>query len=181
MPETEESGSDGGRHAITIDEMVPGDWSAVSEIYAQGLATRNATFETEVPTWERWDATRREAGRLVVRGDDGRIIGWAALGRASRRESLEGVAEVSIYVAEDARGRGVGRQLMGRLVSESEKAGIWTLQASVFPENEATIRLHEGAGFRIVGRREQIAMLDGQWRDTLLLERRSDCAGQSGA
>jgi phosphinothricin acetyltransferase len=166
--------------AVDVEAMRVEDWPAVAAIYAEGLATGKATFETEVPEHEHWDATRLQAGRLVARDADGTIVGWAALGRVSRRQFMSGVAEVSIYVAGAAQGRGVGRQLLSRLIDESEDAGIWTLQAAVFPENEATIRLHERAGFRVVGRREKIAMLDGHWRDTLLLERRSDRAGLPG-
>lgn len=162
--------------AHSIDAMRPEDWPSVSAIYAEGLATGNATFETEVPDWEQWDATRLQDCRIVARTSAG-IVGWAALRPVSRKASLSGVAELSVYVAESARGKGVGKCLLGRLIEESEQAGVWTLQAAVFPENQATIRLHEGAGFRVVGRREHIAMLNGQWRDTLLLERRSERVG----
>jgi phosphinothricin acetyltransferase len=166
--------------SINVSAMRPDDWPAVSEIYAQGLATGNATFETRVPDWDQWNVTRLPDCRLVARDPDGRILGWAALGRVSRKTFLAGVAEVSVYVAADVRGHGVGRRLLDQLIGASEQAGIWTLQASVFPENEATLKLHQSAGFRIVGRREQIAMLDGRWRDTILLERRSNCAELTG-
>lgn len=165
---------------ITIVAMQPDDWAQVSTIYAEGIATGNATFETRVPDWDQWNATRLPDCRLVAKDEAGRILGWAALGRASRRSFLSGVAEVSIYVSEHARGRGIGSRLMDSLIASSEEAGIWTLQAAVFPENESTIRLHQNAGFRVVGRREKIGMHEGMWRDTLLLERRSDRAGLIG-
>lgn len=152
--------------------MLASDWPAVRQIYADGIATGNATFEVAVPDWEVWNEKQIASPRLVMR-DDGRVLGWAALSRVSGREVYRGVCEVSIYVAFDAQGRGVGRQLLVELVRQSESAGIWTLQASVFPENEASVGLHQRCGFRIVGRRERIAKRDGVWRDTLLLERRS--------
>lgn len=163
---------------VAIGAMTASDWPAVAEIYSQGLATGNATFETTVPDWEYWDRTRWQEGRLVARDTEGSVVGWAALTKATGSRLPEGVAEVSIYVAEASRGQGIGRKLLDRLVHESERAGIWTLQASVFPENEATLRLHTRAGFTVVGRREKIAMHDGRWRDTILLERRSDRVGR---
>lgn len=152
--------------------MAAADWPAVRAIYLEGIATGNATFETEAPPWEVWDQKQLAAPRLVAR-DGGEVLGWAALSRVSARDCYRGVCEVSVYVASSGRGRGVGRQLLGALVAGAEEAGIWTLQASIFPENEASIALHERCGFRIVGRRERIARLNGMWRDTLLLERRS--------
>jgi len=160
----------------SLEPMLPGHWPAVSEIYAEGLATGNATFETQVPEWERWDKAHMAQGRFVAI-QDGQVVGWAALKRVTRKAFGEGVAEVSVYVTSSERGTGIGKALLERLVTESEELGIWTLQASVFPENIATIRLHEHAGFRQVGRREHIAQLRGVWRDTLLLERRSDRVG----
>jgi len=180
MPEPEGSRSVTNGFSVTIDSMRSEDWPAVREIYGEGLATGNATFETHVPEWEQWDATRLPTCRLVARTDDGTVVGWAALRRVSRKASLAGVAEIGIYVASKVRNRGVGTRLLDRLICESESAGIWTLQAIVFPENEPTIRLHKNAGFRIVGRREHIAVLNGEWRDTLLLERRSERTGQPG-
>lgn len=152
--------------------MAPADWPAVRAIYVEGIATGNATFETEAPPWEVWDNKHLAEPRIVAR-EDGAILGWAALSRVSARECYRGVCEVSVYVASSARGRGVGRMLLEALVQGSERAGIWTLQASIFPENEASVSLHERCGFRIVGRRERIASLNGMWRDTLLLERRA--------
>jgi L-amino acid N-acyltransferase YncA len=148
------------------------DWPVVRAIYVEGIATGNATFETEAPPWEVWDSKHLAEPRLVAR-EDGDVLGWAALSRVSARECYRGVCEVSVYVASRARGRGVGRMLLEALVQSSERAGIWTLQASIFPENEASVRLHQRCGFRIVGRRERIASLNGMWRDTLLLERRA--------
>jgi L-amino acid N-acyltransferase YncA len=152
--------------------MTQGDWPAVEAIYAEGIATRLATFETRTPTWQEFDAGRL-AGHRLVAVDDGRIVGWAAISPTSGRECYAGVVEHSIYVAADTRGRGVGHALMDALVTSADEAGIWTIQTSIFPENESSLALHEKLGFRVVGRRERIAQLDGVWRDTLLLERRA--------
>ena len=161
---------------VSLRPMLPADWPQVRAIYAEGIATGHATFETTVPDWEAWDAAHRPDCRLVaVLG--GEVAGWAALSPVSRREVYAGVAEVSIYVAGRARGRGLGRALLAALIEESEAAGIWTLQAGIFPENEASLRLHYACGFRLVGRRERIGCLNGVWRDTLLLERRSARVG----
>jgi L-amino acid N-acyltransferase YncA len=144
----------------------------VAEIYLEGIRTGVATFETEAPSWEVWDAAHLREPRVAAR-EGGDLVGWAAAARVSRRSAYAGVAEHSVYVAERARGRGVGKALLGRFVEESEGVGIWTLQSSVFPENEASIALHLALGFRVVGRRERIARLGGIWRDTLFVERRS--------
>jgi phosphinothricin acetyltransferase len=160
----------------TLHAMLPDHWSAVCAIYAEGIATGHATFETVVPDWAVWDRNHLAACRLVALAGD-RVVGWAALRQVSRRIAWEGVAEVSVYVATDAQRKGIGTQLLERLVRDSEEAGIWTLQAAVFPENIGTIRLHENAGFRRVGRREQIGQIHGEWRDTLILERRSENVG----
>jgi L-amino acid N-acyltransferase YncA len=157
---------------VEIRPMTSEDWPAVEAIYAAGIATGNATFETEPPTWEEFDAGRLRDHRLVA-VEGGTVVGWAALTPTSSRACYAGVVEHSVYVAEHARGRGIGRELMEALVASADAAGIWTIQTSVFPENEASVALHERAGFRVVGRRERIAQLDGVWRDTLLLERRS--------
>ena len=140
------------------------------------LATGDATFETEAPDWERWDASHLRACRLVAVAG-GRVAGWAALSPVSAREVYAGVAEVSVYVAADFRGRGLGRTLLEALVRASEAEGIWTLQASIFPENVASVALHATCGFREVGRRERVGKLQGRWRDTVLLERRSRTVG----
>jgi phosphinothricin acetyltransferase len=158
-----------------IEEMKPVDWEQVRAIYLAGIATGIATFETAAPAWEKWDAGHLRKMRLVARDAAGTILGWAALSPVSDRCVYGGVAEVSVYVGE--RGRGVGRALLDALVAASEREGIWTLQAGVFPENEASIRLHLRCGFREVGRRERIGKLNGAWRDTLLLERRSRNVG----
>jgi L-amino acid N-acyltransferase YncA len=152
--------------------MRPGDWPLVLAIYLEGIATGNATFETQAPSWDVWDEKHLAKPRLVFR-DDTAVAGWAALSRVSARACYSGVAEVSVYIGDAFRGRGIGSQLMRTLVEQSEANGIWTLQASIFPENEASVQLHLRNGFRVVGRRERIAQLHGVWRDTLLLERRS--------
>ena len=161
---------------IALRRMSAADWPAVERIWAEGIATGHATFETETPTWDEFDAARLPEHRLVAE-DDGEVVGWAALSPVSRRPCYEGVAEHSVYVAESARGRGVGRLLLETLLSSAEKAGIWTIQTSIFPENAASLALHQRVGFRVVGRRERIAKLDGAWRDTLFLERRSPSVG----
>jgi L-amino acid N-acyltransferase YncA len=162
---------------IRIEPMRPEDWPAVSAIYLEGIATGNATFEQSAPEWDKWDAGHLPDVRIVAHAD-GDVLGWAALSAVSSRCIYAGVAEVSIYVAERARGRGVGRQLVATLIADSEAEGIWTLQAGIFPENVASIALHARAGFRIVGRRERLGQMNGQWRDVVLMERRSAVAGQ---
>lgn len=157
----------------TLSALTATHWSAVEAIYKQGIATGNATFETQTPSWETWNAGHLAHSRLVATEADGNVLGWAALSPVSGRCVYGGVAEVSVYVADAARGQGVGRQLLSALIAESEKNGIWTLQAGVFPENTASIRLHETHGFRLLGQRERIGKLAGVWRDTVLLERRS--------
>jgi L-amino acid N-acyltransferase YncA len=152
------------------------DWPTVERIWAEGIATGVATFETETPAWETFDADRLPGHRLVAELD-GEVVGWATLTRVSGRPCYAGVAENSVYVSEQARGRGVGRGLMEALLAGADAAGIWTIQTAVFPENEASLALHKRAGFRVVGRRERIARLDGVWRDTLFLERRSPAVG----
>ncbi len=156
-----------------VRALGPDDWEAVRRIYAEGIATGEATFQTEPPgSWEVWDRGHLGPGRLVaVRDQD--VIGWAALSPVSTRPVYAGVAEVSLYVDDAARGVGVGTLLLRALVRASEEAGIWTLQASIFPENPASLAVHQRCGFRVVGRRERIGRQRGRWRDTLLLERRS--------
>jgi L-amino acid N-acyltransferase YncA len=162
---------------FALEPMRAQDWPAVRAIYLEGIATGNATFEQTAPEWDKWDAGHLPGARIVARSDSGDVVGWAALSAVSGRCVYAGVAEVSIYVAEQARGSGVGRQLMTRLIADSESAGIWTLQAGIFPENIASIALHERAGFRIVGRRERIGQMNGRWRDVVLMERRSVVVG----
>ena len=157
---------------LEIRPLGSGDWPIVEAIWSAGIDTRNATFETETPSWESFDATRHRGHRLVA-VENGAVVGWAALMPVSRRPCYEGVAENSVYVAAHARGRGIGRSLMKALLAGADAGGIWTIQTSIFPENQASLALHERVGFRVVGRRERIAQLDGVWRDTLFLERRS--------
>jgi L-amino acid N-acyltransferase YncA len=152
--------------------MGPGDWPHVAAIYAAGIATRNATFETEVPTFAEWDAAHLPDHRFVA-ADGDEVVGWAALTEYSDRCCYEGVADLSVYVDSAVQGRGIGRALLEQLVTSAEGAGIWTLQAGIFPENEASLALHTRCGFRVVGTRERIGQLDGVWRDVVLLERRS--------
>jgi len=154
--------------------MTAADWPAVAAVYAEGLEA--GTFETEVPSWEAWDASHLGSPRLVARAVGG-VCGWAALAPYSRRAVYRGVAEDSVYVARAHQRRGIGRLLLTELVRRSERAGIWTIQAACFPENAASIRLHESSGFRVVGTRDRIARRDGVWRDVVLLERRSPVVG----
>ena len=151
--------------------MSPGDWPAVAAIFAEGIATREATFETEPPDYDVFDASHHSEHRLVA-VEDGRIVGWTTLAPTSSRDCYAGVAESSVYIAEGARGRGVGRALMEAVIASAEAGGIWTIQAGMFPENTASLTLHERLGFRLVGRFDRIAQLDGVWRDTVLLELR---------
>jgi L-amino acid N-acyltransferase YncA len=154
-----------------IRALTAEDWLAVEEIYAEGIATRVATFETSTPGWAEFDAGRLPDHRLVA-VDDGRVVGWATLSPTSGRECYAGVAESSIYIAEHARGRGIGRALMEALLASADTGAIWTIHAGMFPENAASLALHERLGFRLVGRFERIGQLDGVWRDTVLLELR---------
>lgn len=166
---------------MNVRALLPSDWDAVRSIYAEGVATGDATFETRIPGWPEWDASRMETCRLVME-DEGGVIGFAALSPVSKRPVYAGVGEVMVYVAERARGQGIGGGLLAELVRASEDAGLWTLQASIFPENVASIRIHERAGFRTLGRRVRIGRShDGRWRDTVLMERRSKSVGSEDA
>ena len=151
--------------------MRPEDWPAVADIFVEGIATRGATFETEAPSYASFDAGHH-AGHRFVAIEDSRVVGWVALAPTSARACYAGVAESSVYVAESARGRGVGRALMEAVVASAQATGIWTIHAGMFPENSASVGLHQSLGFRLVGRFERIAQLDGVWRDTVLLELR---------
>jgi L-amino acid N-acyltransferase YncA len=153
------------------------DWKSVSEIYHHGLLTRNATFETEVPNYDIW-IKKFHVHLLWVAVLNNEVVGWAGLQPVSVRKAYDGVVEVTIYVHPDHSGKGIGSSLMNHLIGESEKTGIWTLYASIFPENTASIHLHKSAGFREIGYRDKIAKLDGKWRNTLLFERRSKIVGQ---
>ncbi len=152
------------------------DWLRVREIYEEGIATGHATFETTAPEWVDWDAKHLQPCRLVAE-EGGAVLGWAALWPASDRCVYGGVAEVSVYVATDAHGRGVGTLLLKELVRASEEEGLWTLQAGIFPENESSVRIHEKCGFRVLGTRERLGKMGGVWRDVLLMERRSPTVG----
>jgi L-amino acid N-acyltransferase YncA len=159
-----------------IKAMRSEDWPAVQNIYSEGIATGNATFETETPPWEKWDQGHLQDCRLVAVNSEG-ILGWAALSPVSTRRVYSGVAEVSVYVAATARGQGVGTLLLQSLVEQSEACGVWTLQAGIFPENVPSVALHKSCGFREVGLRQKLGQRSGVWRDVLLLERRSSRVG----
>ena len=156
--------------------MQPLDWEAVKEIYEEGIATGNATFQQSAPQWEEWNNSHLPHSRMVAKEED-TIVGWAALTPVSGRCVYAGVAEVSVYVSDKARGKGLGKQLLQKLVEESEANNIWTLQAGIFPENTASLKIHEACGFRKLGTRERIGKMNGVWRDTILLERRSKTIG----
>jgi L-amino acid N-acyltransferase YncA len=166
---------------LRIERLEPADWPAVAAIYAEGIATGNATFEIALPSWERWDASHLSDQRLVARTgseQDAAVVAWAALTPVSDRCAYGGVAENSIYVAERARGLGLGRRLLTALLERAEQAGIWTVQTGIFPENTSSLALHRRCGFRVVGVRERIGQLHGRWRDVVLLERRSARIGR---
>jgi L-amino acid N-acyltransferase YncA len=157
---------------LELRELRHEDWPAVRAIFEQGIAGGQATFEVEAPSWEAWDKTHLDGHRLVaVQG--GEVVGWAALSAVSERCCYEGVAEDSVYVADEAQGRGVGRALLTELIERAENDGFWTLQAGIFPENTASVELHKRCGFRVVGMRERLGHQHGVWRDVVLMERRS--------
>lgn len=162
--------------SYVIEQMNADDWEQVRAVYLEGIATGHTTFETDASAWEKWDAGHLEFARLVAREGD-EVLGWAALSPVSKRDAYRGVAELSISVREESRGQGIGRALLDALIAESERHGVWTLQASIFPENIASVKLHLRCGFREVGRRERIGKLNGSWRDTSLFERRSKIVG----
>ena len=159
--------------SVELRPLRSDDWEAVAEIYWDGMRDGLATFQTEVPSWEAWNSTHLAGHRLVAELL-GEVVGWAALSPASTRRCYAGVVENSIYVAKGARGLGIGRALLDALIAGAERAGIWTIQTSIFPENRASLALHEHCGFRVVGTRERVAKRDGIWRDTVFLERRSE-------
>jgi len=163
-------------NAVRILPMTEQHWLAVREIFAQGIAAGNATFETVVPEWPEWDTRHLPTCRLIAIRN-GEVLGWAALSPVSVRQVYRGVAEVSVYIAESARGQGIGSALLKALITESERNGIWTLQAVIHASNAISIRTHQKAGFRIVGTRERIGWLHGRWLDTVLMERRSRVVG----
>lgn len=156
--------------------MLPEDWALVRQIYLEGIATGNATFETEAPSWDRWDNGHLQNCRLVA-SSGGEVLGWAALSPVSSRRVYAGVTEVSVYVGSATQGRSMGRALLSALIESAEATGIWTLQAGIFPENIASIHLHKSLGFREVGRREKIGKMGDCWRNVMLLERRSQIVG----
>lgn len=157
---------------MEITSLLPQHWEAVKTIYEDGIATGNASFQTSAPSREEWNNDHILHSRFVA-VENGAVLGWAALTPVSRRCVYAGVAEVSVYVSPESQGKGVGKALLNALIEASEANGLWTLQAGIFPENKASVRLHESCGFRIIGAREKIGKMHGVWRDTLLLERRS--------
>jgi L-amino acid N-acyltransferase YncA len=159
-----------------IRKLLPADWPSVRAIYLEGIATGNATFESEAPEWPEWDSKHLKDARLVAEMD-GKVVGWAALSPVSSRCVYSGVAELSIYIASAMRGKGVGKALMDAVVAESEAGGYWTLRSGIFPENKASLALHQKSGFRILGTQERIGKMDGRWRDVVLMERRSTVIG----
>lgn len=166
-----------------IRSMTPSDWAGVEEIYRHGIEDGEATFETETPNWEAFDASKLDSPRLVAVGEGGQVWGWAAASPVSARAAYRGVIEHSVYVHRDARGRGIGRLLLNAFVTAADESGYWTIQSSIFPENTASLRVHAAAGFRIIGTRERIARSArgahaGAWRDTVLIERRSTVNGR---
>ena len=161
---------------MEISTLQKEDWTAVKNIYELGIATGIATFETAAPTWEQWDNNHLALGRLVAVSNQA-VIGWAALTPISNRCIYQGVAEVSIYIHPDYRGKGIGKLLLKNLVFESEKADIWTLHSAIFRENIGSIALHKKIGFRMIGYREKIGKLNGIWKDNVLMERRSQVVG----
>lgn len=162
----------------TVRDLLVADWPRVRGIYEEGIGTGHATFETEAPSWEEWDAQHLRSCRLVAEVG-GQVVGWAALCPVSDRCVYGGVAEVSVYVADDVKGRGIGTRLLQELVTASEARGFWTLQAGIFPENIGSVRIHEKCGFRVIGSRERLGKMKGIWRDVLLMERRSPTVGKS--
>lgn len=161
---------------MNVREMSPHDWESVSKIYQEGIDTGIATFEQQIPTYEHWDKAHIQSCRLVAE-ENGILLGWAALSPVSSRCVYGGVGEVSIYVGNKSRGKGVGKALMKKLIDESEKAGFWTIQSGIFPENKGSIRLHEQMGFRFIGKRERVGKIQGVWKDNLLFEKRSNQVG----
>ncbi|MBM7651762.1 phosphinothricin acetyltransferase [Neobacillus cucumis] len=164
------------KDSIVIKQMQREHWDQIREIYLEGIATGNATFQKVAPSWEEWDSSHVKECRLVARLEE-KVLGWAALTPVSGRCVYAGVAEVSIYVSQSNYGKGIGSRLLNSLIEQSEQNGFWTLQSGIFPENVASLKLHSKHGFREVGRRERIGKMDGVWRDTVLLERRSNKVG----
>ena len=164
-------------NTISIRPMDAADWHSVSKIYEDGIATGFATFETSIPTYESWDAAHMASCRLIAMEGE-KILGWAALSPVSSRCVYGGIGEVSVYIGKDSRGKGAGKLLMHTLIKESEAEGLWTIQSGIFPENKGSIELHKKVGFRYIGKRERVGKLDGEWKDNLLFERRSETVGK---
>jgi len=164
------------KNDIRIESMTTDSWIDVARIYEEGIATMNATFEKQIPDWNSWDKSHRKDCRLIALVDN-KVVGWAALSNISGRCVYSGVAEVSVYVDSRNRGKGIGDMLLSSLIKESEKCGIWTLQAGIFPENISSIKLHHKHGFRTIGIRERLGKMNNKWRDVALLERRSQIVG----
>jgi phosphinothricin acetyltransferase len=161
---------------MEFQQLTQAHWEQVKKIYEEGIATGNATFQSAAPTWEEWDTSHVKSSRIVAVIDN-EVVGWAALTPVSGRCVYAGVGEVSVYVSGSARGKGVGKALLQELIRASEEDGFWTLTAGIFPENEASLKIHRQAGFKVLGVRERIGKLNGTWRDTVLLERRSTIVG----
>ncbi len=161
---------------MVIRDMKPSDWEEVARIYLEGIATGFATFETKAPTYEHWDKAHTKECRLIAE-NDGETMGWAALSPVSSRCVYGGVGEVSVYISDKSRGKGVGKLLMRHLIDKSENAGFWTIQSGIFPENMGSIKLHEKMGFRYIGKRERVGKIHGVWKDNLLFEKRSSKVG----
>ena len=167
---------------IAVRPLIAADWPQVAKIYAAGIATGHATFEVEPPSWQTFDTTRLSEHRLVAVDAAGLVVGWTAVTPVSDRCAYSGVVEHSVYVAQDASGRGIGRQLLAALIESTETAGIWTIQSGIFPENRASLAVHQAVGFKVIGVRERIGRMShgpmaGQWRDVVFIERRSDNIG----
>jgi len=162
---------------MKFKELTKDYWPSVKDIYEEGIATGNATFQSSAPTWDEWNTSHVEKARIIAVDDNDEILGWAALTPVSGRCVYAGVGEVSVYVSANARGKGVGKALLNELIRQSEENGFWTLTAGIFPENEASLKIHRNAGFKVLGIREKIGKMNGQWRDTVLLERRSTVVG----
>lgn len=162
--------------SANIRSMIPSDWPSVKEIYEEGIRSKNATFETQAPSYEKWMETSHPNCHLVVETDGG-VVAFAKVLYTSARPVYAGVGEVSIYVHPKAKGKGIGKKLLNELIRVSESQGFWTIKAVIFPENEASIHLHKSCGFRLVGIHERMGKMDGVWRDNVLLEKRSDIVG----
>ena len=162
---------------MQFKELTAEDWPDVRSIYEEGIATGNATFQTNTPTWNEWDSSHLKNSRIIATDDNDNVLGWAALTPVSGRCVYAGVAEVSVYVSGKAQGKGIGKALLNELILHSERNGLWTLTAGIFPENKASLKIHQDAGFKVLGIRERIGKMNGLWRDTVLLERRSQTVG----